>query len=258
MNKTEHNILEKEKSGKFLSSEFKQFFLLEFTKQLILNSAPIEVLKLKEFVDAKDEEENRKNELEELKPTEQKKEEFADSLTKEIDYSEYEKSNLPKMNPEESVQNPIEKSWGAPKIKRKTYPFESFRDVRLTIPEPNLPERLRYLRPTPSRQEIDLGKLNPLVKDPFVRSMECLGPDTNIIVKGKMGEKKTAITLSTEEIDEIVKTFARESKIPVQEGVYKVAVGSFIFLGIISEVVNSRFIIKKMLSPKLSQPPSRF
>ena len=228
-----------EKENKSVSTEFKQFFLLEFTKQLIFNSAPIEVLKLKEVL--KDQGEIG------LEGKTEEKEEIRERVKEVLKTGdEYEKSNMPK----------IEKQWTKPRIKRKSFPFESFRNVRLTIPEPNLPERLRYLRPTPSSNqvEIDLNELNPLMRDPYVRTIECEGPNTNIIVTGTMGEKKTKIVLDEKEIDEIIHKFSGASKIPVQEGVYKVAVGNLIFMAIISEVIGSKFIIKKML---VSQVPRR-
>jgi len=229
-------ILKENKENKFISTEFKQFFLLEFAKQLILNSAPIEVLKLQEMMEDKNitSKENKENKEKEIK-------ERVKEVLEIEDDSGYEKSHLPK----------LEKHWAKPSIKRKSFPFESFRNVRLTIPEPNLPERLMYLRPVPTKQEIELGKLNPIIQDSFVNSIECEGPNTNIIVKGKMGEKQTRIVLDENEINEIIKIFSDASKIPVSEGFYKVAVGRFVFMAIISEVIGSKFIINKMLSRHL-------
>lgn len=221
---------------KLVSTEFKQFFLLEFTKQLIFNSAPIEVLKLKEMlkdqgvkISEKGGEEGENQELKEH--------------VKDVLKEEYEKSYMPK----------IEKQWATPRIERKSFPFESFKNVRLTIPEPNLPERLRYLRPRPAQRDIDidLGELNPLIRDPYVRTIECQGPNTNILVTGTMGEKETRIILDEQDVNDIIQKFSAVSKIPLHEGVYKVAIGRFIFMAIISDVIGSKFIIKKML---VSQP----
>jgi len=229
-----------EKESKFLSTEFKNFFLLEFTKQLIFNSAPMEILKLKEVLAEKKQSEKFH--------VEREREKIKEKIHEEIKpEDEYKKSDMPK----------VEKFWAKPKIKRKSFPFEAFKNVRLTIPETRLPPNLRYLQPTPTEKDIDLGKLNPLIKDPFVNTIECLGNSQNIIVKGKMGEKKTRISLDEEEITEIIKKFSEESKIPYSEGVYKVVVGRLVFLAIISEVIGSKFIIKKMISSKLVQSPIR-
>lgn len=232
------NLFEPE-GNKFSSVEFKKFFLLEFTRQLILNSAPVEILKL--------------NEILKEEPLHERKEIFKEDIKEHVkefieEEEQYEKSNMPK-------EVLTEKNWARPTIKRKSFPFESFKNVRLTIPEANLPERLRYLMPTPTEHDIDLNELNPLVKDPFVRTIECPGPDTNIIVSGTMGEKKTKISLSSEEINNTIKKFSEAAKIPPQEGIFKVAVGRMIFMAIISDVIGSKFIIKKMISPRLAPPP---
>jgi len=117
----------------------------------------------------------------------------------------------------------------------------------LTIPEPKLPPHLQYLKPTIRDIEIDLEKLNSLIKDPAVKIIECNGPDEHIFVRGSMGVKPTNIVLSKEEITKVIKKFSEISKIPVHEGVYRVVAGRFILSAIISEVVGSKFIIKKML-----------
>ena len=116
----------------------------------------------------------------------------------------------------------------------------------LKIPEPRLPPRFQYLRPVPTNVQIDLGKLNPLIKDPVVDSIDCNGPDEKILVRTPK-IKKTNIILNKEEIDEIIQRFAQTAKIPIQEGIFKVAVGRLIITAIISSVIGSRFTIKKMM-----------
>jgi len=124
---------------------------------------------------------------------------------------------------------------------------------KLRIPEPKLPEEFQYLKPTPSGKEIALGKLQPLADDPNVQTIECEGPDKPIIVTGGMGRKPTATKLSDMEIEEVIKKFSEASKIPAEVGVFKVVVGRFIFSAIISEVVPSRFFIKKMTNQHPNQ-----
>ncbi len=133
-----------------------------------------------------------------------------------------------------------------PPVQRKSFAFEP--KSRLTIPETRLPPHFDYLKPVPTEHKINLGKLNPLLNDQFVKIIECNGADKNIVVKGNMGEKQTAIVLNKEEIDDLIDFFSKETKIPVQEGVYKVVLGNLIFLAIISKVVGSKFIIKKMVA----------
>ncbi|MAH03812.1 hypothetical protein CMI39_03435 [Candidatus Pacearchaeota archaeon] len=116
----------------------------------------------------------------------------------------------------------------------------------LTIPESRLPPRFQYLKPTPRNIEIDLGKLNPLLKDPMVKTIECDGPDEKIKVR-TMGLKTTNIILNKEEVNGTIKKFSEVTKIPIQEGIFKVAFGRLILIAIISSVVGSKFIIRKMM-----------
>lgn len=116
----------------------------------------------------------------------------------------------------------------------------------LRIPEPRLPMRLQYLKPTPSKEEIDIGKLNPLVKDPAVKVIECHGHDEKIIVRGQMGTKPTNIILKKDEIKEIIQKFSETAKIPIQEGVSRIVVGNLVLSAINSKIISSKFIINKM------------
>ena len=115
----------------------------------------------------------------------------------------------------------------------------------LKIPEPKLPPRFQYLKPIPTDVPINLGKLSPLIKDSAVKSIECNGPDEKISVL-TTSKKITSIVLSKEEINEIIKKFSELSKIPSDEGVFRAAVGRLIISAIISDVIGSKFIIKKI------------
>jgi len=122
----------------------------------------------------------------------------------------------------------------------------------LRIPEPTLSPALRYLTPTPTNQQIDLEKLNPLIQDPLIQTIECEGKDQQIIVKGNIGTKKTNIILNEKEIKDIIKRFSEVAKIPIQEGIFKVVVGKLVLSSIVSQIVGTKFIITKisMYSPK--------
>ena len=132
---------------------------------------------------------------------------------------------------------------------KKEYSFEPYQKVKLIVPEVRLPDRFSYLKPVATERRIFLGKIDALVEDPFVKIIECDGPEERIVVKGNMGEKKTNIILSKEEIDEVVKKFESETRIPTGEGIYKVVFGRLVFLAIISDVVGTKFIIRKLPAP---------
>ncbi|MAG79238.1 hypothetical protein CMI40_02580 [Candidatus Pacearchaeota archaeon] len=115
----------------------------------------------------------------------------------------------------------------------------------LVIPEPRLPPRFQYLRPVPKDIEVDLEKLNPLLKDPMVKTIECNGPGKKINVRTNI-LRTTNIILNKEEIDGIIKKFSDATRIPIQEGIFKVVLGRLILTAIISNIIGSKFIIRKM------------
>lgn len=119
----------------------------------------------------------------------------------------------------------------------------------LRIPEPILPSAFQYLRPYPTPKEIDLGKLNPLIKDPFVRVIECNGEDEPLVVEGTMGRKITKIVLNKEEINGIINRFSEEGKIPIKQGIHRIVAGRLILSVIVSEIISTKFIIRKMMFP---------
>ena len=116
----------------------------------------------------------------------------------------------------------------------------------LRIPEPIIPPTIQHIRPIPTRRDIDIGKLNPLIKDPLVKTIECNGPDEKIVVSGTMGRKNTNVILNKEEIYGVIKKFSDETKIPVEEGIFKAAFGRLIISAIVSNITGSKFIIRKM------------
>jgi len=217
------------------SKEFQKFFLLQFTRELILNS-DVNLFRLKNIV------EEKKQELpfevkEVLKEREKKLEENKDPFA---DFEEKKEERIPFPKKQFGIPLP-------PKhlIKKK------FHQRVLRIPEPRLPLRLQYLRPTPTNVQIDLGKLNVLIQDPMVREIECDGPDEVLVVKGTMGRKNTSIMLSRQEIDWVLGQFSQQAKIPINEGIVKIVVGSLILSAVVSETKDPEFVIKKMLLPRV-------
>jgi len=204
------------------SPDFRAFFLLQFTKELILNSMHEDVFVEKDL--------NK----ERIKPQSV----LIERTPKKINVKEI--SGVP-MN----IPNPV--------LLRKQVrgnPNRLYIPPRgLYIPDPQLPPNLQYLRPVPTNLDIDLGELNPLLRDSAVKIIECDGADKKIVVKGNMGIKFTGVVLNKEEIDGVIEKFAFSAKIPVHEGVFKIVVGKLILTAIVSEVISSRFIIKKMVLP---------
>lgn len=198
------------------SDNFKRLFLIKFTEELILHSEKIELRNLQEIISIKE------------------KKKFA------------RKQKLVAV-PREIVS--FEKKIPV-RQKRKFIMLKETAKPSLFIPESKLPEHLEYLKPMPTAGvEIDLWKLNPLIKDRVVRVIE-VNPDEKVVVTGSMGTKPTNIILNKEDIDRIINEFSKISKIPIEEGVYRVVVGNLILSAVISEVIGSKFIIRKMVIPQ--------
>ncbi|MBW6442272.1 hypothetical protein K0A97_00630 [Patescibacteria group bacterium] len=124
---------------------------------------------------------------------------------------------------------------------------------------PKLPKTVQDIRPVASTErEVDLGVLNPIIDDPAVNLVECNGPNERIVVMGKMGRKITQIQLTKEEIEDIIINFSEASRIPVHEGLFRVAVGKVELSAIVSETLGSKFTIKKIYEPPSAPTPSRF
>jgi len=204
---------------KTTSQEFRKIFLLEFTKQLIKATAPEELIKIETILDEEEKE---------------KKEEIKHQVKEKLEPTQSLKRNLivPRTHP----------------IKQRARRFRPLLSP-LRIPENRFPQRLRYLKPIPQNINLELGKLNQLIKDPQVKSIECNGENRKIIVRTP-NLKKTEITLDKEEINQIVQEFSKHSRIPIQRGIYKVAAGRLILLSAISEVIGTKFIINKFQNPQ--------
>jgi len=209
------------------STDFKKFFLLTFTKELIKHSEGRDIKKLQRIIEL---EENIK------------KEKIPSTF---VIQGIYPQKKITETSPTQ--------------IKPSTLIKPSFKQIKrrqpLFITEPKLPAHLEYLKPIPSGNiGVELFKIDSLIKDPAVKIIEG-NPDENVIVSGTMGTKPTGIFLNKEDINRIVNQFSENSKIPVNEGIYRIVLGNLIFSAIISDVIGSRFVIKKMIAPRENSFP---
>lgn len=93
---------------------------------------------------------------------------------------------------------------------------------------------------------IDLGKLNTFVQDALITVIQCDGANVPIktVKEGKVSE--TIITLSENEIRDIIKRFADRTNQVITEPVFKTQIGNLAFTAIISSFTGSRFVISKI------------
>lgn len=88
-------------------------------------------------------------------------------------------------------------------------------------------------------------KILPLLRNPQVQYIECEGKDLPLKVISRGQKQITNIVLGDEDIKDILKVISEKARIPLIEGVFKVAVDNFILNAVISDVVGTMFIIKK-------------
>ncbi len=90
-----------------------------------------------------------------------------------------------------------------------------------------------------------MRKINALLNDRFVSSVECQGPGKPLLVKRAGRIQSTGIILREDEIEQIINYFSEKARIPVVDGMLKAAVENLLISAVVSEVVGSRFIITK-------------
>ncbi len=104
-----------------------------------------------------------------------------------------------------------------------------------------------YYQPTQGEElsSLPTGKINSILKDKSITTIECSGPGKPILVK-KAGEvKMTRISLTEEEIKEIIDFFSQKARIPIVGGLLRAAAGNLTISAITSEFIGGRFIINK-------------
>ena len=130
-------------------------------------------------------------------------------------------------------------------------PVNPIRNAPPQLIKPNiLPLQLapQNISPEPNQTPagFNLGKLESLLKDPGIQSIECPGPGKNIVVKKFNRPQVTNMNMSQLEISEIIEKFSTSARIPIVGGILKAAVGNLIISAIISEFVGSRFIVNRI------------
>jgi len=117
------------------------------------------------------------------------------------------------------------------------------------MPLQRIPLHLEYLKPKNAIiNDIDLYKITSLVQNPEVK-MIIANPDEKVSIIEATGTRITDITLSKEDIDRIINSFSEKSKVPIEEGIYKINFGNLTLSAVISQIIGSRFVIKKNSLP---------
>ena len=90
-----------------------------------------------------------------------------------------------------------------------------------------------------------MNKISDLFRDKTILSIECRGPGKNLLIKRYNQINVVKVMLSPAEISGIIDYFSRRSRIPVVDGILKVAVDDMIIAAVTSDLVGSKFIINK-------------
>lgn len=86
-------------------------------------------------------------------------------------------------------------------------------------------------------------KVDNLLNDPRIKSIEC--SEGGISISRGKGSEKTGFRLNEQEAKSIIKKFSEKTKIPLGKGVFRAKVGNIAINAMISDVIDSRFLITK-------------
>ena len=92
---------------------------------------------------------------------------------------------------------------------------------------------------------LNLNRLQALLRDPNIISVECPGPDKPLIINRRGRPQPVNLILSTDEISQVMKEVSEKTKIPIVSGVFKAALGNLLVTAVISDFVGTRFVIQK-------------
>src|SRR3989344_8710052 len=215
---------------KHASHDLKKTFLREFTKELISTER-------KKISGSKKVQHVLEKQAFRLTPS--------TKLTKEIKNIEFKESFMPSIMNTKIPQDKMTSGLGPSRrpIKKENI-LNKFKSFFSSQPQQRF--SMSQLRPTPTSQKIDLGTLTPYLKDQTVTAIECKGPNTNLIVKRLNESRNTNLKLDNKQIQEVINAFSKESKIPINSGTFRVAVGELSISAIISKAAGSKFIINKL------------
>lgn len=148
-----------------------------------------------------------------------------------------------------------------PAIRKQISPQQPAKSTQSTAPASMMdPEKIKVLQSIhpeykPKPTGFTLGKIEPILQDNLIQTIECPGPGKNVLVKKLDKINVTKITLSQDEINQIIIQFSNQSKIPLLGGILKAAVGNMLISAVTSDFAGSRFIINR-INPNISVPKS--
>jgi hypothetical protein len=111
--------------------------------------------------------------------------------------------------------------------------------------EPIAGQKIYYVEGKP-RAINGLLKIQNMLNDPSVSTIECQGPNTPLILVRRGMKQFTRLSLTQEEIKDILDDFTEKAHIPLVDGVIHVVVDNFEITGVYSELIRSNFSISRV------------
>lgn len=135
-----------------------------------------------------------------------------------------------------------------PAQKKFTFSVDGLNNNQIKqIPISRKPFLIQRKIPENFRVNLEFGRITLLINDPSIQLIECSGPGKNITIIRQGRKQLTKISLSSNEIKEILEKFAEKARVPLIEGVFRAVVDNFLVNAVISDSIGSRFIIKKTI-----------
>ncbi|MBT3577315.1 hypothetical protein HOA55_03745 [archaeon] len=106
----------------------------------------------------------------------------------------------------------------------------------------------------PGAPSQDYGRINALLSDPSVSSIESSGPGKPIVIIRAGQRQFTKISLNPVETKALLEKIADSAHVPLMEGVFRAAVDNFVINAVVSEMIGSKFVIKKQTPYGLLEP----
>ncbi len=158
----------------------------------------------------------------------------------------------PPIRPPTTVQQkaPVAQAFTSPVPQKNTQPRQPQfipRQTQPQAPRQPVPQTVQAVQPgSPTLIPLpSLAKLQPFLNDQRVNMVECPGPQKPVLVTQSGRVQATGVTLTTDEINAILKEVSEKTHIPLGSGLFKAALGNLIITAIISEYIGTRLILQK-------------
>lgn len=172
---------------------------------------------------------------------------ISDQIKQSIEYPQQKKPIEPVIP---KIQKPIMKT-PSPQISTQRPLLRPIqKQLHLQMPRTLQPmtkqQRPPQKEPRETTEKVNLGKINSILNDPSVFSLESPGPNKNIIINRAGQIQPSSLSLTKEEIDTMMKEISDITRIPlIYGGVFKAAFRDLIITAVISEYIGTRFLIQK-------------